>query len=865
MSPQPPLFTQDAYSDVLIGIFDCLTLKEVVSFIRVNKHVHNVFRTSSRLQLSHTQRLFSVPPSTFRQGATPADSLAALKERQQRMDDFDPSSIISIQQDRYHELVALENGLLVFHSEVGRETAGETCFDESSEGWDVYRVDRGASDIDSLNRGAVRDQGLWHWKTRTSAEFYHIEMCGEDNLVALIFRPMKSQSYSTNLSLRVEFYCALPPLGTPAPIDGFLDPIPHPDAPIPFIELIFPVEYAKAAADLTFGPGGQLAVLMNDRDSEKTIFGGVWDWKKGVCLGSIPIAEHQIISTVSPCGPFAFTASTRPVPASVEPGLYDKALCDFGPPPPDDFPEELKGFVQCSFDAHILLPPSLGFPPVKPDPANDYEYAQTYPTMGCSWYMSDIPSAIPVVRFDLPIEDLLPHTLAMAYEPESFNILQLRYSPSIHESDTLGIFTWGLDDMSNVADLSSLLDRASEFAFRMMVAEMPRMKKEDVLRLVDLASFETGARTAIVAKAAKALVLMRYHGRLTEGGVWSPSGSGRGVMPQEGSEEMDEADDSSETFVDTTAGKDFVRFLESRYYGRQPRTNSKLDIRSPDTVSPLQPISTFDSPSHDPDQAPLLPQDLHQVADGSPSLAAIPSLPYKEWMSANHLRLGIDFTLSAMYGTREVRIVPAPRENMLDVFDGEEGEGGEEGEMRGKLKYVLSLSDYNESSLPDGVWAKRRIAGARRRELGAFKALLGSITDTDDPVAIDACRDRIRHKLSGFIHLLAQVDSCLEVEREKMLSKIVELDDTLGDDEDLVDMDVVRMFEAQKRNVILLGGRRAEVEERFQSFKNLLVEFEATGVRVDVEECDAQASRMEAGDSTTLESEFELSMEDQSG
>lgn len=82
------------------------------------------------------------------------------------------------------------------------------------------------------------------------------------------------------------FYVLVPPSGTSPPSLGYFDPIPHPDAALPFIEIIVPNVSEETTATFDMAAGGQVSLLFVDDDLDtEEVYVGVWDWKNGVCLG----------------------------------------------------------------------------------------------------------------------------------------------------------------------------------------------------------------------------------------------------------------------------------------------------------------------------------------------------------------------------------------------------------------------------------------------------------------------------------------------------------------------------------------------------------------------------------------------------
>ncbi|ODN82638.1 hypothetical protein L202_00936 [Cryptococcus amylolentus CBS 6039] len=649
---------------------------------------------------------------------------------------------------------------------------------------------------------------------------------------------------TSRLSLRITFHSALPPLGTPAPAKGFLDPIPHPDAALPFIELLFPVQWGAAETDVMFGPGGQMSILINSRDSFKTIFGGVWDWKKGVSLGSIPIAENQNISTVSPCGPFAFTASARRTPPSTSPDMYAKAMAALQLPLAA-IPDELEGFLQYSFDAHVLFPSSLGFPAMTPDPPDANPHAQAYPNKSCSWYLPDIPPAFLVGQFNLPLEKLIPYTLAAAYQPGVFSIQDLHYSPAVHNSESLGIFTWGLWDKTHVADLSALLGVATDLSFRLAMAEMVHKPGDEMIRLREL--LPDSARdqpTGIAGKASRALVLMRYKRRVAEDGRWrvehaedSEAGDGEsesGAEDDSGDEASDvsdiDKDDPNTNFIDSVHGKDFVASFKSVFSlpppQPTPNTTASTSHPSPDPHSTDSPSSPASPPSK------LLPNYLQGDVTSFLSLTTVPVLSYNEWSQSSHMRMGSETTLASAYGSREARLVP------VQVHLWDEGDE-EEDEKDRNSTFVLSLSDYNESTLAEGVRAKKRVAGRRKREVESFKALVRDVPDVDDDIAVASRRTKVDKKLSDLRKKLARIDARINIEREEMERMLHEIREKGGEGEDVEDPTAraaMELVEAQAQRLMGVADEREEVAWLFEELKGLAAVY---GVAEEREEAPA--------------------------
>ncbi|ODO10349.1 hypothetical protein I350_00944 [Cryptococcus amylolentus CBS 6273] len=731
MSALLPLFAQDAYSEVLIGVFDCLALKDVLSLLRVNRYVHAVFKTSSRTQLTHTRRLFSAPVTgnyVVENASGPADQLAALRDRERRLDNLDYSSIINIRKDAGERLIAFEQGLLIFcarrdgvrvpkrdfdeldsgegeeeddvtTTKVARndpskseilghlsehpvsEHAHETMADADAEdlkrkwrathkdlaysqnfsngssikdGWDVYRVPEAASDEDSQARGGTIDQGMWCWRTRVTEDLQTVEMCGHDDLMAVIQRGAyfidRDDPSKLNLSIRISFFSALPPRGTPTPVTGYFAPIPHPEAALPFIDINFDFAEKDVKTDVTddvklevmFGYYGQMSLLV--KYGPKTLFAGVWDWKNGVCLGSIPIEDNQTVASLNASGPFATTGSARHVPGSKHQDVYDLAIRMI-PLPQAAIPDGREGFVQLSFDTYLLFPPSLGYPPVKPKPDSN-PFAPPYPEQACSWFISDIPQVIPVCIFELPIPDLLPWTLAVWYQTHIFGILNFAYSPEVHNAETIGIFTWMLWERKHMSDLSYMLRQATNLALKSLVG---RVIHGNDRRRIDkygpLIPAPHQASTDVAEGVSWVSTLMVHANRVSEDGTWR---NAEGVIIPS------QTPSKKPTYIRASS-----HFAHTDWIYTRGLALPSVDI-------------------------------------------TVPTVSYLDWNGANQMRIDFYETVSAAYGAREVRLVPLIEEDGVE-----------------DRVVCLSMSDYNPSTLPAVRLSLRRVLGGRRRNIEA--------------------------------------------------------------------------------------------------------------------------------------------------
>lgn len=100
--------------------------------------------------------------------------------------------------------------------------------------------------------------------------------------------PCDTISYNSTLKIahRIYFYSLIPPVGTPQQSDDiFQPPIPHPEATLPYVEVLVPAKHHMHHIELQLGQDGKVGLLLVSADTTRQNFVGLWDWKAGVSIG----------------------------------------------------------------------------------------------------------------------------------------------------------------------------------------------------------------------------------------------------------------------------------------------------------------------------------------------------------------------------------------------------------------------------------------------------------------------------------------------------------------------------------------------------------------------------------------------------
>ncbi|WVF71378.1 hypothetical protein IAT40_006182 [Kwoniella sp. CBS 6097] len=463
------LFTDSAYAELLEQVVESLSLGDIAQLMRVNRHISNVFTSSSRFQLRYRKAYHAIPSppqpapascSSRQPDQTPSSSpspspgpseeLQHLLEREERLDTLTPSSIqcVHVPNSVFFEV----KGGYMLSSEsmyktpvaANRHGLGPGSGSDSPSGytydgfsiWKRILLDGNGNEKEKESErkwGAFKSQGFWRWKTDTLFAWDAIDMCPEDNVVAITHEIQSTPcssigATSTDLTFRrIYFYTMMPPIGIAAPSKNlFRGGIPHPEAKIPFIEIQIPAKYHLHIAKIRLANNGRIGLSLKPARGGRRGFMGVWDWKKGVSLGAIaPSVYMDVPSDFRFIGPFVMTASFRaidkkPDPPTESTGLgsiqqnqRDEQAADNGsyrPPARDRF---------CCLDIFEFRKPSNGSGP-NLQAHRAYTVEGYDPDAPCTWDYRHLPSGNPIISFLPPPFDstlISPELLSQMIPP----------------------------------------------------------------------------------------------------------------------------------------------------------------------------------------------------------------------------------------------------------------------------------------------------------------------------------------------------------------------------------------------------------------------------------------------------------------
>ncbi|ODN74987.1 hypothetical protein L198_08173 [Cryptococcus wingfieldii CBS 7118] len=543
------IFSEPGFAEVLEAIFHRLILRDTLALIRVNRNTRNVFKSSSHLQYTHLCRKHSsLPPSAAASRHPPSARLIKeLAERERRLEEITPVGSSTYRLSS--RVIAFEQGLIVAECDtkappLGFEDPPPEYMDPT--GWEIIRVPNAELDKDSEMRGGIKRQDHWTWRTDYGG-YCEAVACVEDNVAMVI----KQWFHGETLS-RVEFffYQLLPPLGTPPPEDGNFDPIIHPDARIPCIQVVLPAAWPQSAelSHYKLCPEGRLAVQFEaGRDlyqkhpsgrgrndlMNKEIFAVIWDWKAGVCLGQVPLFPDisTDFSGIYPVGPFCVTATHRKVPSLKHPELYESVVRPY-----TSFSTEADedGYLtQFSLDFHTLLPLPLAFPP-------EHHSQDSTGTEPHTWRAGYIPYCLPLVSFDLPFEASAEFGTDVYSIWKDFYVVGARYKKELHNGDLRGLLLFtchSVDAPTNVVDLNFVLRHLT----KRLVEQAQACLSGAGLHLPLLSVFAMPTSTPDVSRltrveqtewASSVLTMSTYANNLNMRGVWSPSSVIHSDMPE---------------------------------------------------------------------------------------------------------------------------------------------------------------------------------------------------------------------------------------------------------------------------------------------------------------------------------------------
>lgn len=279
-----------------------------------------------------------------------------------------------------------------------------------------------------------------------------------------------------------------------------------------------------------------------------------------------------------------------------------------------------------------------GYPPHTPDPPDQNSFAAPYPSISCSWTLSDLPQCLPIGVFELPFHDLIPFTLDVFFQP---GLLDCKYDEDIHNRQTNGVLTWRLSGRTSVTNLSTIISFSTAFALTRMAGHMSSQKIPRALPVsINLEEAKFLPMVNQARLAAGALMKFEYENRMDKDGNWVKNGETKRSLQKPSA---------------ITGGRNAQ--LKKMW------ANSKVRGGLHET--------SLDEVFNDPDN------NVHRCN-------------FEQYPDTAHIRMECAPAFSSVYGAREVRLVATLAEDEVEVLD-------TNGLKR--IQFVLSVNDYNKRTI----------------------------------------------------------------------------------------------------------------------------------------------------------------------
>ncbi|RXK34984.1 hypothetical protein M231_07767 [Tremella mesenterica] len=306
-----PIFTQEAFSGILEHIILDLPFSSIASALRICKNVNHVISTSSIIQLVLRKLYHSLPdipppPAGLpKQNHKPGPTLQRIIQREKNLAALTPTDIRCLHVPR-GLVQQMEDGYMLMSESFAKKRRDdyppEAPPEYEIDGWSVWKL---PGEEEVISDGvAKKHQGMWRWRTEVGLEGGRVEclaFCPQDNVVVVARRlgPFQRDDMSRDVfSNRLYFYQMRPTDSSESKnLAAFAQGgQPHPSAALHCIEILSP-KYDDDPRklpniDLQIIPGGRVAVTMWVPQLYPEACSGVWDWKRGLCLGIVEPADN---------------------------------------------------------------------------------------------------------------------------------------------------------------------------------------------------------------------------------------------------------------------------------------------------------------------------------------------------------------------------------------------------------------------------------------------------------------------------------------------------------------------------------------------------------------------------------------------
>ncbi|EIW70559.1 hypothetical protein M231_04416 [Tremella mesenterica] len=299
-----PLFTNSEYESILEVILSDTSATTLSRMLRVSRDIHRLIITSPKLQYRLRCQFHTIESEPDLSGNVNL-KLENLIEDQRRLDRFIPREISCLHVPTAEVVDVQDNKMLMLESNSRKPLC--TCEVHPRGGYvkdsfSVWQL-RSKRNLDTQKIGVdentnvddVKEGAICISRVVLDYEIKGIAFCPEEEIVAVVGPCMAGEGdlpFGNKLTIRrINLYHLYPEPETNIPRI-------HPKAKIPIIEFVCAEDFSLSESiDMQLIKGGRIGVL-NPCYSAGATFTAVWDWQKGICLGSAsPMCGVNLITS----------------------------------------------------------------------------------------------------------------------------------------------------------------------------------------------------------------------------------------------------------------------------------------------------------------------------------------------------------------------------------------------------------------------------------------------------------------------------------------------------------------------------------------------------------------------------------------